>query len=199
MEDATLQLKIVVIGDAFVGKTSLTTRYVDNVFDPNERFTVGVEVKKKTIVINEEEVGINFYDTAGQEKYRCISDIYYRGAHGCIIVYDITRRVTFDSIDRWFNEMKGVIQENIPILIVGNKSDNQQQREVLVEQGSNLAKEIGAFFIETSCLKGNNVKEAISIIVNKIVEEMKLKTIENVKEGSVVLEKPQTEETKQCC
>ena len=131
-------MKLILIGDASVGKTNILTKYLKNEFDPNSKATVGVELGTKNIQIDNKIIKVQIWDTAGQERYKAITSTYYKGAKGAIIVYDITRKITFDNIEKWIGDLKVNGDENIIIFLVGNKSDLNDNREVSKEDGLNL-------------------------------------------------------------
>nr|XP_028943511.1 ras-related protein RABA5a isoform X2 [Malus domestica] len=153
--------KIVLIGDSAVGKSNLLARFARDEFYPNSKSTIGVEFQTQKIDINGKEVKAQIWDTAGQERFRAVTSAYYRGAVGALLVYDISRRQTFDSIGRWLNEL------HITIL-VGNKSDLKDAREVPTSEGKALAEAQGLFFMETSALDSSNVSAAFQMVVKEI-------------------------------
>lgn len=164
------------------------------------RFTIGVDISKKTIDIDNIELTLTFFDTAGQEKYQSITRSYYKGAGACLLVYDLTQRQTFEDLEKWRNQLMECVGHEIPIVVIGNKTDIFQQREVATEDGEQYARKHGFFFIETSCSNGNNVNEAIDIIIKQLVQQ-KQELIETQKgnDGNVSIQKPQLEEEKNGC
>ena len=138
-EPYDLLFKLILIGDSSVGKSNILLKYLKGEFDKNSKATVGVEFGTKNIMINNKKIKIQIWDTAGQERYRSITSAYYKGAKGALIVYDITRKNTFDNIDKWISDLKLNGDKNICILIVGNKSDLNEQREVDEELGKKKA------------------------------------------------------------
>jgi Ras-related protein Rab-11A len=122
--------KIVVVGDAAVGKSNILYRYVNNEFVSNTKATVGVELFHKSFKINGKFVKVHIWDTAGQERYKSMTSAYYRGAKGALIVYDITREDTFKNVENWFNEIRQHGEKNIALMMVGNKCDLKDQRQV---------------------------------------------------------------------
>ena len=134
--------KIVVVGDSAVGKSNLLSRYVNNEFNRETKSTVGVELSTKIYKINESIVKVNIWDTAGQERYQSITAAYYKGAKGAFIVYDTTRRETFESVEKWYNEIKSLSDKNIVILMVGNKSDLKLLRQVENEESLSKAQSL---------------------------------------------------------
>ena len=138
--------KIVLIGDASVGKTNILSKYLNDEFDPNSKATVGVEFATKNFTIEENVVKAQIWDTAGQERYRSITSAYYKGAKGCLLVYDITRKASFETIDRWISELKSTSENNLTIILIGNKCDLENERQVTKIEGEEKSKFIIIFF-----------------------------------------------------
>ncbi|KAG6416445.1 hypothetical protein SASPL_123875 [Salvia splendens] len=160
--------KIVLIGDAAVGKSNLLARFARDEFHANSKSTIGVEFQTQKMEINNKEVKAQIWDTAGQERFRAVTSAYYRGAVGALLVYDISRRLTFDSVGRWLNELQTHSDMNVVTILVGNKCDLKEGREVTTAEGKALAEAQGMFFIETSALDSSNVNAAFQKVVNEI-------------------------------
>ncbi|KAL6197715.1 hypothetical protein ACLB2K_033320 [Fragaria x ananassa] len=160
--------KIVLIGDSAVGKSNLLARFARNEFFPNSKSTIGVEFQTQKIVIDGKEVKAQIWDTAGQERFRAVTSAYYRGAVGALLVYDISRHQTFDSVGRWLNELHTHSDMNVVTILVGNKSDLKDAREVSTAEGKALAEAQGLFFMETSALDSSNVAAAFQMVVKEI-------------------------------
>ena len=165
--------KIVLIGDSSVGKTNMLSRYISNEYDPNSQSTIGVELSTKTFTFDKDEVKVQIWDTAGQEKYRSITSSYYKGAQGCLLVYDITRKDTFDNIDKWFSELKSSTNNEINAILVGNKCDLSDKREITIEEAQKKAKLFNVAFMETSALDGTNIEKAFYELVNNVYQNNK--------------------------
>ncbi|TYJ27280.1 hypothetical protein E1A91_A07G175900v1 [Gossypium mustelinum] len=155
--------KIVLIGESAVGKSNLLSRFARNEFDNNSKATIGVEFQTQVVEIDGKEIKAQIWDTAGQERFRAVTSAYYRGAVGALIVYDITRRSSFDSIKRWLDELSTVAR-----MVVGNKCDLENIRDVSVEEGKSLAEEEDLFFMETSALESTNVQTAFEVVIREI-------------------------------
>ncbi|XP_076923464.1 ras-related protein RGP1-like [Bidens hawaiensis] len=160
--------KIVLIGDSAVGKSQLLGRFARNEFSLDSKATIGVEFQTKTMVIDHKNVKAQIWDTAGQERYRAVTSAYYRGAVGAMLVYDITKRQSFDHIARWLDELRGHADNNIVIMLIGNKSDLDSAREVTTEDAKEFAEREGLFFMETSALEATNVEPAFVTILTEI-------------------------------
>ncbi|XP_043823097.1 ras-related protein Rab-18 isoform X2 [Dromiciops gliroides] len=133
-EDVLTTLKILIIGESGVGKSSLLLRFTDDTFDPELAATIGVDFKVKTISVDGNKAKLAIWDTAGQERFRTLTPSYYRGAQGVILVYDVTRRDTFVKLDNWLNELETYCTRNdIVKMLVGNKIDKRLvQKPVMV-------------------------------------------------------------------
>ncbi|KAL9662738.1 hypothetical protein QQ045_027572 [Rhodiola kirilowii] len=160
--------KIVVIGDSAVGKSNLLSRFARDEFDPNSKATIGVEFQTQVVIIDGKEVKAQIWDTAGQERFRAVTSAYYRGAVGALVVFDITRRSTFESVKRWLDELSTHSDIKIATMLVGNKCDLNNIREVSIEEGKELAEEEGLFFMETSALDSTNVTAAFDAVIREI-------------------------------
>ncbi|XP_060212726.1 ras-related protein RABA5a-like isoform X1 [Lycium barbarum] len=171
--------KIVLIGDSAVGKSNLLARFARDEFYPNSKSTIGVEFQTQKMDINGKEVKAQIWDTAGQERFRAVTSAYYRGAVGALLVYDISRRLTFDNIGRWLNELQTHSDMNVVIILVGNKSDLKEAREVTTAEGKALAEAKGLFFIETSALDSSNVTSAFQTVVREIYNILSRKVIQS--------------------
>ncbi|EPS57442.1 hypothetical protein M569_17375 [Genlisea aurea] len=171
--------KIVLIGDSAVGKSNLLARFARNEFYPNSKSTIGVEFQTQKVMIKGKEVKAQIWDTAGQERFRAVTSAYYRGAVGALLVYDVTRRKTFDSVARWLDELHTHSDMNVVTILVGNKSDLKGSREVATSEGKSLAEDRGLFFIETSALDSSNVGAAFQTVVREIYEILSRKVIQS--------------------
>jgi Ras-related protein Rab-11A len=167
------KLKIVVVGDSGVGKTNLIKRFISNEFSGNLKATIGVEFMSKTYRINKHLFKIEIWDTAGQERYKSITAIYYKGSKGALIVYDTTNQTTFENIDKWILELKDKTSNDIKLMIVGNKIDLKDERQVKNEDALKKADTLGIPLMETSALEATNVKEAFYDLLKEIYKDMK--------------------------
>ena len=167
-EDYDKIFKIVIIGDSGVGKTNLISRYLKNDFKPETKATIGVEFNDKKYEYKNKKIKIQIWDTAGQERYRSLTSMYYKGAKGAILVYDITSKNSFENIDKWLIEMKKTADENIKIILIGNKCDLIDKREVKEDDGKIKAKDLNVPFMETSALNCINVEKAFNFLIEEI-------------------------------
>ena len=162
--------KMILIGDSSIGKSNILLKYLKDQFDPNSRATVGVEFGTKNITLNNKKIKIQIWDTAGKERYHYITSAYYKGAKGAFIVYDITRKATFENIDKWIADLKTNGDSNISIVLIGNKSDLEEKREVTKEEGLKKSQDCKTAFMETSALNGDNVHKAFDELIEQIYQ-----------------------------
>ncbi|KAJ3681213.1 hypothetical protein LUZ60_015702 [Juncus effusus] len=169
--------KVVIIGDSAVGKSNLLSRYARNEFNLHSKATIGVEFQTQSMEIDGKEVKAQIWDTAGQERFRAVTSAYYRGAFGALVVYDISRRSTFDNVGRWLQELNTHSDTTVVKMLVGNKCDLENIREVSVDEGKTLAETEGLFFMETSALDSTNVKTAFEIVIKDIYNNVSRKIL----------------------
>ena len=161
-------MKLILVGDSGVGKTNILSKYLKNNFDPDSKATVGVEFGTKNIEIDNKKIKVQIWDTAGQERYKSITSTYYKGAKGAFIVYDITRKSTFDNIDKWIGDLKNNGDENMIVYLVGNKSDLNDMREVRKDEAMTKSEKYNIAFSETSALYGDNIHKIFQDIMEKV-------------------------------
>jgi len=152
--------KYIIIGDTGAGKSCLLLQFTDHRFQPVHDLTIGVEFGARMVTIDNRQIKLQIWDTAGQESFRSITRSYYRGAAGALLVYDITRRDTFAHLTRWLEEARQNGNENMTIMLIGNKSDLEHRRQVSTDDGKKFAEENGLLFLETSAKTAHNVEEA---------------------------------------
>lgn len=167
-EDYDYLFKIVLIGDSGVGKSNLLHRFTRNEFNLESKTTIGVEFSQKNVEIEGKNIRAQIWDTAGQERYRAITSAYYRGALGALLVYDVCKAETFESLSKWLKELKDHTDLQITIMLVGNKSDLKHLRAVKTEDAAAFAQKNKLAFIETSALENNNVTQAFENTLKQI-------------------------------
>ncbi|KAI8047454.1 P-loop containing nucleoside triphosphate hydrolase protein [Thamnidium elegans] len=166
-------LKLLLIGNSNVGKSSLLLRFTDDTFLPQEEVsaTIGVDFKVSMMEVNGEMYKLTIWDTAGQERFRTLTSSYYRGAQGVILVYDVSNRDTFDALNTWWNEVNTYCSSpDVVKMIVGNKVDKETSRVVSYEEGANFARKLSTLFVECSAKTKVGVKQAFEELVEKIIE-----------------------------
>ncbi|CEG67482.1 Putative Rab family, other [Rhizopus microsporus] len=165
--------KIIIIGDSGVGKSNLLLRYTSNEFLQDSRSTIGVEFATKTINIDNHVIKAQLWDTSGQERYKAITSAFYRGAVGALLVYDITRKSSFNHIAQWLEELNEHIEDSIPLVLVGNKIDlSDTSRAVSTEEAKNYASKSKMMFFEASAYDTTNVTLAFETMFNQIYKEL---------------------------
>ena len=165
------ELKIVLIGDSGVGKTSLLYRFIEGKFINSRLCTICADFKTKLIKIDESTIAkVTIWDTAGQEKYKAITRNYYKDAHGIILIYDVTNKSSFKNLPAWLNDINNNnnLGEDISIILVGNKTD-LPFREVSSEEGDGFAKNNNLLFVETSSKEGHNVENVFEMVTKDIL------------------------------
>ena len=163
--------KIVLIGDTSVGKTNILSKYLTDEFDPKSKATVGVEFGVKNFKIENNIVKVQIWDTAGEERYRSITNAYYKGAKGSLLVYDITNKKSFENVEKWISDLKANADEDISMILLGNKTDLEDKRVVSTEEGKNKAEFYNLTFMETSALNGNNIQEAFNELIMDVYKK----------------------------
>ena len=169
-----MNIKIILLGDVSVGKTSIIGRYIDNSFDEKYKCTIQVECKTKIIDIDSyNAVKMNIWDTCGQERFRILTKQYYRECHGAIIVFDLTNKKSFDYVKNWIEELHKYAPENVSIVIVGNKSDLTIEKKVTMEEITKLIETNNYLYYNVSAKNGNNISLVFDKIRAEIVDRLK--------------------------
>ncbi|KAN0127163.1 ras domain containing protein [Lactarius tabidus] len=186
-------LKFIITGDAGVGKSSLLIRLTDQRFLANPDPTLGVEFGSKLITIPEEDkvVKLQCWDTAGTESFRSITRSYYRGAAGCLLVYDVTSRPSFEHARTWLADVRAHADPHLTCILVGNKSDlAQDRRQVPTDEGARWAEEEGLLFVEASAKSGANVEAAFEAAARDILSKIRRGVFDDDRSPGVKLSKP---------
>ena len=194
-------LKLVILGDAGVGKTSLLNRFIKQEFSQLYRATIGCDFLQKEIEIGEDLLTLQIWDTAGQERYNSLGHAFYRGSDCFMLVYDITETKTFEGVDSWYRDFIQYVNNlpDFPILLVGNKIDLDSKRRVPFEQGEQWANEHNAMFIESSAKDNLKVEEAFLQLATKALQNAK-KSAAQPAQGTITLSSPpQPVQGKKCC
>ena len=169
--DTDAVYKILLLGDSEVGKSCFLMRYSDNVFVENYISTIGLDYKLKYVQLETgETIKVQLWDTAGQDRYRTIAKNYYKGSHGILLLYDVTKLSSFENIREWIKDIKEEVYEKAMIFLIGNKIDKTTERKITTEQGTKLAEEYNLPFFEASAKSGENVDEIFKFLYKKISE-----------------------------
>jgi small GTP-binding protein len=188
--------KILLLGDSSVGKTCFLKRYTDNTFQDAYLSTIGFDFKFKFVTLdNGKTVKVQLWDTAGQERFRTIAKSYYKGAHGIILIYDVTNRKTYDNIKKWLNQIRDEASNRISIILVANKIDCEDTRQVTKEEGETLAKASNLPIFEASAKDSINVNESFQFLIEKINENVSNIITQNVTK----LNNNKKQDKKGCC
>ncbi|XP_055707786.1 ras-related protein Rab-37 isoform X2 [Phlebotomus papatasi] len=167
--DENLTHKTILLGDSGVGKTSLLVQYNFGEFRAGAfSATVGIALTNKIVTVDQVRVKLQIWDTAGQERFRSVTHAYYRDAHALLLLYDVTNKVTFDNTRAWLVEIREYAQEDVVIMLLGNKADCGAEREVKKEEGERLAREYNVGFLETSAKTGLNVDLAFLAVARQL-------------------------------
>jgi small GTP-binding protein len=167
------KLKLIILGDSGVGKTNIIQRYISDTFNTETRATVGVEFFVKNYRVNNDIIKLEIWDTAGQERYKSITSAYYKGSRGALIVYDITRTITFEDIEKWKNEINEKVKGSLKLMLIGNKCDLKDERKVSIEEALEKAKLLNIPLMETSALDSTNIQKAFESILKEMNKEFK--------------------------
>lgn len=178
--------KYIIIGDTGVGKSCLLLQFTDKRFQPVHDLTIGVEFGARLVNIENQQIKLQIWDTAGQESFRSITRSYYRDAAGALLVYDITRRESFNHLTRWLEEARANGNPNMTIMLIGNKSDLEHRRAVSTKEGEQFAAENGLVFMETSAKTAANVETAFIKTAERIYEKIKDGVYDASREGNGV-------------
>ncbi|XP_027976866.1 EF-hand calcium-binding domain-containing protein 4B isoform X4 [Eumetopias jubatus] len=184
--------KIVLVGNSAVGKTSFLRRFCEERFAPGLAATVGIDYRVKMVRVDDSFVALQLWDTAGQERYRCITQQFFRKADGVIVMYDVTARQSFLSVRQWLSSVEEAVGDYIPVLLLGNKIDNEKEREVPRGLGEQLAKENNLIFYECSAYSGHNTKESL-LHLARILKKQE----DTAREDTIQVDRPAKK--KSCC
>ncbi len=169
--DSDVVFKILLLGDSEVGKSCFLMRYSDNVFVENYITTIGLDYKLKSVKLDSgKTIKVQLWDTAGQDKYRTIAKNYFKGSHGILLLYDVTKQSSFENIREWIHDIKEEVSDKAIIFLIANKIDMVDSRKISKEKGEELAEEYKIPFFEASAKSGENVDEVFKALYNKISE-----------------------------
>jgi len=176
--------KLLLIGDSGVGKSCLLLRFADHTYTESYISTIGVDFKIRTIELDGKTIKLQIWDTAGQERFRTITSSYYRGAHGIIVVYDVTDLESFNNVKQWLNEIDRYASENVCKLLVGNKCDLVSKKVVEFDTAKEFADKLSIPFLETSAKAATNVEKAFLTMAAEIKNNMVVQNTADPKTGT---------------
>ncbi|XP_057716778.1 ras-related protein Rab-26-like [Corythoichthys intestinalis] len=177
-----IAFKVMLVGDSGVGKTCLLVRFKDGAFLAGSFIsTVGIDFRNKVLSIDGVKVKLQIWDTAGQERFRSVTHAYYRDANALLLLYDVTNKTSFDNIQAWLTEINEYAQQDVVLMLLGNKADATHERVVKREDGERLAKEFGVPFMETSARSGLNVDLAFTAVAKELKHRSGKDPCENFK------------------
>jgi len=179
-------LKIIIIGESGTGKSCLLHHFINNNFKEHSQHTIGVEFSSRTITVGEKKIKLQLWDTAGQERFRSVTRSYYRGAAGVILVYDITDRASFANLPRWLADARALGSPNLVAVLVGNKADRDEDREVEWSEASRWAADNDVHYIESSSLTGENVEAPFALAARSVLLSIESGMLDPEKPGSGV-------------
>ena len=191
-----IELKILTLGDTSGGKSSFIIKFIDDRFSFNYIATMGLDFKQKVINLNNgQSVRLRIFDTAGQERFKSISLNFIKKADGILLLYDITNRSSFESVNKWIESIHDVAEEKVTILLIGNKCDLEKERVITKEEGEAKAEQFNMPFFETSCKDGTNINESFL----KLSEEVIKKNGTNIKEEGQRITSNKVNKKSKCC
>ena len=169
-EEPDYTIKLLIVGDSSVGKTNFIYRFIENRFNENYMTTTGIDLKTMNIEIKNKKIRVQLWDTAGQEKYRAITKNLFLKVQGTLVVYDITNQDSFVNLKSWVKSIRDECGRQMQILLIGNKSDLDEKREISKDEALAYAKEEKVDYLETSSKTGENIQKAIQILCEKVLD-----------------------------
>ncbi len=197
-EEFDEKIKLMVLGDSSVGKSSILSKYCKNEFMSKYITTIGIDFQIKYLNINNKRIKLQIWDTAGQERYRVVTKNYFNTSNGFVIIYDITSRESFNNINNWMEQIESIVGDRVKCIIFGNKNDLVSERKVQKEEGEELAKRYNCSFFETSAKEGNNIEEGFKSITLEIIEKLKNSKVKK-DNGTTILKSKKNKQKKNCC
>ena len=178
-KDSDITIKLLLIGNAFVGKTLIVQKFLDNTFSKTTMATIGVDLQYKVLDINGKKVKYLIWDTAGEDRMKTMTYAYYRGCHVVLIVYDVTSKKSFENVTTWVECVDKFAKSNVLRILVGNKTDLEDTRVISKEEGKKLAEENGLKFYEISAKTMNGLVEMFEDVAKEYVQIYEQKAIKN--------------------
>ena len=180
--------RYIIVGDINVGKSCIMLQFSSNQFREEHELTIGVEFAIKFLEIKNKNIKIQVWDTAGEEAFQSITKSYYRNAIGALLVYDITKKSSFEHLQKWLDSVKENSSKNIKIILIGNKIDLEDKREVTFQEGEEFAKNNGLFFLETSAKNFININESFNKLTEEIYQNIEVLEDEEKSKNSIKID-----------
>jgi len=193
-KDSDITIKLLLIGNAYVGKTLIVQKFIDNTFSKSTVSTIGVDLQSKVIDINGKKVKYLIWDTAGEDRMKTMTYSYYRGCHVILVVFDVTERKSFQNVTTWVECIDKFAKSNVLRILVGNKTDLEDKRVVSTEEGKELAAQNGLKYYEISALKITGLHEMFEDVAKEYVEIYEQKAYKNFQ-----LKKIENQKKRKCC
>ena len=194
-KEADITIKLLLIGNAYVGKTLIVQKFIDNAFSKSTVSTIGMDLQSKVIEINGKKVKYLLWDTAGEERMKTMTYSYYRGCHVILVVYDVTDRKSFQNVTTWVECIDKFAKSNVLRILVGNKTDLEDKRIISKEEGKSLAEQNGLKYYEISALKITGLHEMFEDIAKEYVELYEQKAFKNFQLKKTEI----TKKRRMCC
>ena len=194
-KEADITIKLLLIGNAYVGKTLIVQKFIDNAFSKSTVSTIGMDLQSKVIEINGKKVKYLLWDTAGEERMKTMTYSYYRGCHVILVVYDVTDRKSFQNVTTWVECIDKFAKSNVLIILVGNQTDLEDKRIISKEEGKSLAEQNGLKYYEISALKITGLHEMFEDIAKEYVEIYEQKAFKNFQLKKTEI----TKKRRMCC
>ena len=191
--------KLLLIGDSGVGKSCLLLRFADDTYTESYISTIGVDFKIRTLELDGKTIKLQIWDTAGQERFRTITSSYYRGAHGIIVVYDVTDQESFNNVKQWMNEIDRYANDKVNKMLVGNKCDLTTKKVVEYNSAKEFAEQLNIPFLETSAKNSTNVEQAFITMAAEIKARMAQNPAPKAGASNVTLSNSAPVQSKGCC
>ena len=202
-DDYEFIFKVLLLGNSNVGKSSLFLRFVDDIWNDTFVPTIGVDFKIKTFDIDDKRIKMQIWDTAGQERFKNIIASYYRGAHGILLIYDVTDKDSFKNLSNWLIEIEKNSSKNVLKVLIGNKTDLEEKRVISYNQAKEFADSYGLKYIETSAKKNLNVNEAFATLGRELMlaseDKRIVKQKQNKKISVAKMEDLNVQKRRGCC
>ena len=202
-----IDLKILLVGDTSVGKTSILSKYIDDIFEENHISTIGVEYKVKSLFVNERKIKLCIWDSSGQDRFRSITQSFFRNADGILFIFDLTEKNTFEGVKQWLIDSESY-DLNIKKILVGNKVDLIEKRKVEKEIIDNFVNRMQLKYYEMSAKDGTNVDNVFRELAEMILsglsekdlnEKLNKEDLDKINDGSFIITNPGKKTKKQCC